>query len=555
MLHLPTSRSALALAALLALAACGGNDDEAPAAAAAAPDLLLAGTAAVGAAIAGGSVSVSCAGGSATATTAASGAYSVTIAQGVAPCLVRVTGGGTTLYSMLPAGSAGTATVNVTPLTTLMTAQVLGADPASVTSFDTAAQARVTSAAIATARTDLTAALSGRVDISAFDPIATTFAVGDAVDQRLDQLADVLTAAGTDLAGLSATLVANPGSADPVRNLVAPAASSCAAFKSGEYWSVEPRTPLNSVDDVVPVSIDAATLSGVIDRGLPTQEAITFAPVTGEPCRFTAGTEDLAISSSGIGISRFPEGGGFNGSIFFPRTTLATGELAGSWNYVGYAQDGSAFVPTNGSLDIAADGTITNSRNYINLVDDTLPIDATPRRLEQRADGSYNDRDLGNNVLSRTRWLPHKAASGVVTIFVIGIDGGSTPGIAVLRRQRAVSAPAAGLVAPYWESLYTASGIAAISAQSVTVTSVNTSATPNTATRIRAGDNRVDTRSLNSPRNGLLYRALNACSTGVGGPVLACPEAVFLADQGTGFNVVSGGAATSGFFNVAVQRP
>lgn len=565
MLHRPRTRSTLVLAALLALAGCGGDDDAAPVAtptAPAAPTALnLAGTAAVGAAIVGGTVTVTCASGSGTATTAASGSYSVTITDGLAPCLVRVSNGATTLFSMLPAGGGGTATVNITPLTTLMTAQVLGADPGSV-SFDASAQARVTTAAVATARTELTTALGSRVDISAFDPIATPFVVGDAADQRLDQLATVLTAAGTNLAGLSATLVANPGSADPVRNLVAPAATSCAALKSGDYWSVEPRTPLNTVNDTVPVSIDATTLSGVYERGLPSQEVFTFTPVTGEPCRFTvsddsqiAGSEDVVFGPSGIGISRFPEGGAFNATIFFPRTTLAVAELAGSWNYVGYVQDGSVFTPANGSLDIAADGTITNSRNFINLVDDTQPEDATPRRLVQRPDGSYNDLDIGSTVPNRTRWLPHRSASGVVTIFVTDIDGDGTPGVAVLRRARPVAAPTVGTVSTFWESLYNASGVGAITSQSITVTSVDSTSTPATATRIRAGDNRVDTRALNSPRTGLLYRAPASCTTGVGGPAVACPETLFLPEQGTGVTFAVGGPPSSGFFSVSVQRP
>ena len=78
---------------------------------------------------------------------------------------------------------------------------------------------------------------------------------------------------------------------------------------------------------------------------------------------------------------------------------------------------------------------------------------------------------------------------------------------------------------------------------------------PNTVTRIRASDNRVDTRSFNAPRTGLLYRAPNSCTTGIGGPALACAEGIFLPTQGTGFTVVSGGSPTNGFFSVSVLRP
>jgi hypothetical protein len=556
------------IASLLAclLAACSGGGDDEPAPAnpgggtpgGGTPTLTLTGLVAVGAAVSGATVNVTCAAGSGTATTAASGGYTVALGQATTPCLLRVPNGATTLSSMVAAGITGSATVNITSLTTLMTAQVLGAVPNASTAFDTAAQARVTSTAIATARTDLTAALAGRVDISGFDPITTTFAVGDPIDQRLDQLAATLTAANTTLAGVSAALIANPGSPDPVRNLVAPSAAGCAAFKTGEYWGFEPRNPAFSINDA-PIRLDAAASTVTFDIGQSTQETSTLTPVANEPCHYqiqSAGsTEDVVFSSSGIGFSRFPDGGIFTGSIFLPRTTLAVSELAGSWNYVGYVQGGTAFVPANGSMDIAADGTITNSRNFINLVDDTQPGDNTPSRLVQRTDGSYNTRNLTTNVTDTSRWLPHKAANGVVTIFIYNLEGNGSPGVVVLRRQLPVTAPTVGAVFPFWDSTVTTTGFGAIAAQSVTISSVNTTATPNTVTRIRASDNRVDTRSLNAPRTGLQYRAPNSCATGVGGPAVACTEAIFLSGQGTGFTVTSGGAATNGFLSLSVDRP
>ncbi len=555
----------LAAAVLLALGACGGGGDSAPAAPpgpAAPTGVGIGGTAATGAPIVGGTVTVTCASGSGQATTAANGSYSVTLTSGVAPCLVQVSGGGLTYYSMVATGSANPSTVNLTPLTTLMTAQVLGAVPTSTT-LTPDIQARLTAANIASARGALTTALNGRVDIAAFDPIATAFAIGDATDQRLDQFGDVLAAAGTDLQTVAAALVANPGSPDPVRNLVAPASATCPSLRSGEYWGIEPRDPQFSIDDSPPFEVDATTLTATVDRGLPTQEVVTLTPVPGEPCRFTipddsqiAGVEEIVVSASGIFATRFPEDATFKGTIGFPRTTLTTAELAGSYNYVGYGQEGAAFVPINGSLTIAADGTISNSLNFINLIDDTRPEDATPRRLVQRADGTYNDRDLTTNVTSTTRWLPHKTADGVVTIFIINIEEG-LPGVAVLRRQTPVDASAqpVGTVTPFWEMLYNATGVTAITAQSVEITSINTAVTPNTVTRIRAGDSRVDVRAFNAPRTGLLYRAPNSCTTGIGGPALACAEGVFLPTQGTGFTVVSGGAPTNGFFSVSVLRP
>ena len=67
--HLPTStalKSMLAVAVLSTLAACGSSDDPAPE-----KTLTISGTAATGAAIASGAVSVACKTGTGTATTGA----------------------------------------------------------------------------------------------------------------------------------------------------------------------------------------------------------------------------------------------------------------------------------------------------------------------------------------------------------------------------------------------------------------------------------------------------------------------------------------------------
>lgn len=76
-----------------------------------------------------------------------------------------------------------------------------------------------------------------------------------------------------------------------------------------------------------------------------------------------------------------------------------------------------------------------------------------------------------------------------------------------------------------------------------------------TETRLREGDERVDTRSFDFPRVGLLHRAPNSCTTGVGGPPVNCPESISVGQYGTGFNAASGGSASNGFFEFSVNKP
>ena len=115
----------IAAAAAFVLSGCGGGSGGS----ARAP--TLSGTAAVGAAIVGGTVTARCADGNTfteVVTTDADGNWSGTLTSGTMPCALMVTGGTPpdTLYSY----ASSTGTVNITPLTTLALAQATGQTPA-----------------------------------------------------------------------------------------------------------------------------------------------------------------------------------------------------------------------------------------------------------------------------------------------------------------------------------------------------------------------------------------------------------------------------------------
>src|SRR5690606_17240396 len=119
---------ALVASVTLALSGCGGSSGGGGGGSSAP---TLSGTAAVGAAIVGGTVTARCSDGSSftqTVTTDASGNWSGTLSSGVLPCALQVTGGTPpdTLYSY----ASTTGTVNITPLTTLALAQATSQQPA-----------------------------------------------------------------------------------------------------------------------------------------------------------------------------------------------------------------------------------------------------------------------------------------------------------------------------------------------------------------------------------------------------------------------------------------
>jgi hypothetical protein len=187
-----------ALAALTAavLAACGGGDS-APAPAATS---TVSGTAATGAAIAGGTVTLKCVSGTTSAaTTGTDGSFSIDVTSVTLPCVAKVeyknAGGATAqLYSLISA--AGTA--NITPLTDLLVAKLANSSAAGAfDSFTATTGKAITAAQIKTAADAVKAYLvTLGVDVTNFpaDPIGTKFVAkngsteGDSLDKLLDAI-------------------------------------------------------------------------------------------------------------------------------------------------------------------------------------------------------------------------------------------------------------------------------------------------------------------------------------------------------------------------------
>lgn len=186
---------------LLALAACGGGGGSPVGGSS------LTGTAAIGAPVVGGAVTVRCATGAViSATTTTGGAWSAALDGQAFPCLVAVSGGnipaGQTLFSL----AVDTSNLNVTPLTTLVLASAFDADPATLTTLPTLDAAR---SALQQGVTEVTAFLesAGYASVPAnpfvdvFQPVA-----GDPYDDLLEQLTRSLADAGMSTDDLVADL-------------------------------------------------------------------------------------------------------------------------------------------------------------------------------------------------------------------------------------------------------------------------------------------------------------------------------------------------------------
>ncbi len=298
------------------LTGCLGDDDSTPAAA------TLAGTAATGAPIVGGVVTVKCATGNATdPATDNDGAWQVPLAGLTLPCAVEVSGGnlpgGQTYASVaLQAG-----TVNITPLTDLIVANLAGQLPATwFAGLNTNAIQQITANAVNTALGNVRGAL-GLAALNGVDPLTIGFnaASGNAHDDILEALKLALTAAGTTYPNLlnaaqSPTITPPAGLADalttnhqrflmPAPTITSFSPASGAAGDTvtitGTNFDPDPFHMLVTFADNVPATVTSATATQLVVT-VPAGASTGAIKVTnGLTQREVSSTASFTVTSSG----------------------------------------------------------------------------------------------------------------------------------------------------------------------------------------------------------------------------------------------------------------
>jgi hypothetical protein len=239
--------SILVMFAAISLFGCGGGGGGGGASTAS--STAISGTAATGAAIAGGTVDFVCANGTTgTTVTADDGTYTMNLTGATLPCAVRVTVPTTQqkLYSLVESGAT---TANVTPLSHILSTVIFGANPDTVfTSFSTYSSL-VTTTNIAAADAKVKAALASiGINVANYDLLKTSFTAtngstnGDALDQKLDQLVHTLALAEKSLTQIGTALAAaNTNTVTSVTaTAIGPAASAlddCPYVRGGKYWT------------------------------------------------------------------------------------------------------------------------------------------------------------------------------------------------------------------------------------------------------------------------------------------------------------------------------
>lgn len=528
--------------------------------------ITISGTASRGQAMVGATVTVLCATGSGrTGTdqkTAIDGTYTLTIIGATLPCVLEVSPSANRLevYRSLLAGSGqrnGEFVAHISPLTELLVALATGEDPAAF--FSTFRDRTAPSeASIEQAIEKLRELFAGRIDLSGLNPLtdeliaANSSTDGNAHNQKIEDLMELLAAAQAKLTLVTSAIVTNPGQFDPVKTILAPASASCSGLRSGKYRMLA----LNDADPLrkeTVLEIDAVNLTAREADG--TSLALT----DDGACQFTidlAGeARTLSVSPSGM-LAMYTQSKttttARSASLGLPEQVLPVSELAGDWNEVRWGPSGGSAAPglvaAAGEAVVGIDGVVTAARNcqgQADCINDSRPL---PRFTANTISGGF---DISDGTASLGRAFLFKNAAGKA-VFVSLFDTGSLR--VATRSQSLGRLPSVFSTSTFRE--FDLLGDGSLSNQTDTEVSITAiDRLTNSATRIRTADSRVETLVFDAPRTGLRYRAANACT--IADVATSCPELVQLPLQDTGVTVsVSVGTDPAlAFFNIAVSKP
>ncbi|WP_368086174.1 hypothetical protein [Ralstonia sp. 25mfcol4.1] len=536
----------LAAIAAAALSACGGGSDSTSSTPSTSntPTTKIAGTAAVGAALPNATVQAKCASGSGTATTASDGTFTINIADATRPCVLSVTTpDGTTLHSVVEAGTGTTAVANITPLTELITASIAGGSTKTFfDSFDAQAQSKLNNSGVSNAIEAVKVILTGTVDLAGMDPLKDTLVAahgntpGNALDQRLDTLGRVLETAKTSIADLSAAVGSNSGSTAGVTTILQPASATCASFRSGKYQKVD-----LTGNTVQRFTVDAVALTRTNDS---TSAVESFPAFAGEACRFSNNDARLLISKSGIGVERRLGAP----SLVIPEQTIPLAELAGDWVAMAFEKETSVSTYGSGLIKFTVDiaGKFTKGADCgMNGCSAWAPADLPT--VSANANGGF-DAVFSDGT---ARAFGFKGVDGQLSIVVIHANG-----FWMAKRPTPRAMPALGFTNSYWDVNVNSSGnigTNGINAFTTKVISVDTA--NGLFTRQRAEDGRIDTFKDNMPSVGLRYRPQVQAIPG-GAPGAA--EAITMNLPNTGLSVaisVNPPDPLNHFYSISVDRP
>lgn len=568
--------------ALATLAACGGGGGSSSPS-----SLSISGTAATGAAMTGASIKVQCANGTSSTTSNSDGTYSVTVSGGALPCMLEASsndGTATILHSVVESGAGTSVVANITPITELIVAQLLSNSSLATVfanfSSNTSAQQAITSSNRTAAIAQINSILAP-IDssITRIDPLkgsfkATTATVsGDATDLLIDKIVAKLAQVSPNTTTLNdriqavEKLVADKSAGiKAAKTLLTDPVANCPAARNVTYRIIGTGGGFGKTSST---DLTKGTFSSNWNDGTSETTTVSFSPTTA--CQFTAtnssSTLNGAFASSGMFIVRDP--GSTNSTaglgIGIPEQTIALADLAGTWNFLEYSYDsGSAAWQNYQSLiTLDASGNVTSnqdcsgsgSSNSCRPKPDTNPpVKIVPNTDTTATAGGFNVINK-DGAVDTSRLFAFRNTNGVLMLVAVSGQGGMMIGTP----QRTLTVPAQGSISTFWDALLQYSNTSTPSSFNLAQITVQ-SVSGNSYTRIRntvdgKADGRVDTFTVNQPRNGLRFRP--SASYVLNGVTMRVSESVQMPIAGMGLNVTAGTGTTSSgkFIDFAVATP
>ncbi len=519
-----TLRAATCVAAIFAAGCGGGGGGEAPPS----PELLtITGTAVEGVALDGATISVKCATGNGTGVSTSAGTYEVQVTGGALPCVLNAAGShGPSYHSLVPGtGTSGIFTANISPLTEMVVSHVAREQPSAYFA-GFGAGSTVPPASVALANAYVQTAMAGLTDLTGVNVITDPLSVGNALDQKIDQVMAGLADAGLTVGQVTTAIVANPLAPSVVATPLAPSTVDCSWFKSGKYRIVM-RSETDPALRFLVATFDASALT-FTDPGNAVV-ALTF----DSACQFSANEPEaivkFIVSPAGLLVIHAESktvASDRELSLALPEQTLPISELAGTWNgakwdptRIGITGEAVAY---NTEVTIDASGQITAAKTCVGL-SPCVPQSAPLATFSANAAGGFDLAEVG--VVTGRAFL-FKTLAGEKAMLLLTNDDA----LAIIAPKQPATLPVAATVyksrsavlsVPFGAST---DEVGPLAEYEFNILSVD--ATANTETRILVPVNRVDIRTYNTPREGLLYRPLNSCTTN--GVPSFCNETVYL---------------------------
>jgi hypothetical protein len=189
-------------------------------------------------------------------------------------------------------------------------------------------------------------------------------------------------------------------------------------------------------------------------------------------------------------------------------------------------------------------GAITAGTECLQLQACT-PWTTAPGAFSINAEGGYTY----TSAASSARFFAYRAPSGDLMVMGSGGQGG----LIVLSKQKALTLPTVGNSATSWGFTLNNQRVAGPVGEGVsTIVSINAAAS--TFTNTNAAGTFQQTFAINTPRVGMRYRAVNACTNG-SGAAATCTGALVMPLQGMGLSVAGSAVAGTDFFGINVTMP